>query len=157
MLFARAASRLRVGGARGGAGAPPRDRDVEDLEEAGIDVADGVDELAVAGAQRLVRLEDADRALDVGGVVLLEGRGGRAGRRGEGDRLAAGDVEGALGGGDAVHVRQPAVVGQLVADEQQDEEAGGEADGQAADVDGGVELVVDEVADRDREVVAQHR
>ncbi len=58
---------------------------------------------------------------------------------------------------DPVAVGVEAVVGELVPDEQRDQDAESDPDRQPEDVDQCVELVADEVAERDLEVITEHR
>jgi hypothetical protein len=58
---------------------------------------------------------------------------------------------------DPVGIRQPAVVAGLVADIEVDEQAGGEPDGEADDVDEGIGPVPRQRADRDRQIIAELR
>ena len=56
---------------------------------------------------------------------------------------------------DAVGLRVKVVVGKLVADVERDQEAGGNADGKAADVDGRVAEVAAYISKGDAQVVAE--
>ena len=51
--------------------------------------------------------------------------------------------------------RNPAVIGKLVAHEQDDEDRAGKPHRQARDIDEAVELVADEVAKRDDQIVVE--
>lgn len=57
---------------------------------------------------------------------------------------------------DAVTVLLEFVEGEVVLDEEKDDEGGADADGEADDVDEGEDFVTPEVADGGSEVVAEH-
>src|SRR3954465_9923745 len=53
-------------------------------------------------------------------------------------------------------VRDPAVVAHLVADEEEDHQASGHADGEAEDVDERIGAVLRQSADADGQIIAPH-
>ncbi len=141
---------------RGGAVAV-EEGDVEDPEEALV----GPDHrrearLAVAQEDRLGAFGAGDR------LDLREILGHRLGDDAVGALLAA-DLPGlgigmdALDLEDPVGVRQPLVVAGLVADVEQDHQAGGKADRQADDVDEGVGLALRQGPVADGQIIAPHR
>ncbi len=132
------------------------EREREHLEHGGVGEEDRFLERVVAAPYELRLLEEPDGVLDLRQVAFERG-------------CQRGRLPGMLALDTAIgrvllcrHAENPVrpfvhpVERQLVADVEEDERAEGEADGEARDVDEAVELLLAQVAERDREVVPQH-
>ncbi len=147
----------RIDGREGGCIAAQQ-RQVDHVEQ----IAIGED--IIARRQRLAVLDDdgrtaerVDRLIDLR-EILLEGLARRVGCHLQIFGLAG--ILAAIPGLELVDILDagdPAVEAQLVADEQQDHQAGGHADGEPEDVDERIDPVLEQGPQPDREIIAQHR
>ena len=145
-----------VDGGKGGGGIARDQRQTDHVQEIAvgeIDVLDG-DRLAVL-AERAAGGDEPGRRFDFGELPRHrlrrdERRLGVASPGGGPGRLDALDLVGALG------LRQPIVEAQLVADEEDDQEAAGQAYGEACQVDRGEQGAAPKRLQADGEIIAQH-
>jgi hypothetical protein len=134
-----------------------QERQFEDVEKRTV----GEDEML--RGRRLSVLDDGrvvvaeiDDALDLREILSQRRRrGDRRHLQASGRLIAFGAVP-FLELEDAAGVGEPGVVGKLVTDEQQDEHAGGEAEGEAENVDRGIKLVPGEHPEGDRQIIPPH-
>ena len=131
------------------------ERQIEHVEEALIGHHHvGVGRLAVLQHDRAGGVQGGDR-LDLREVAPQPGGDRIEGPLREGRRLLGGDPL-ALHLIGALRIGQPGIVAEMVADEEQDQQAGGEAERQAEDVDEGIGLVLRERPKADRQIVTPH-
>ncbi len=129
-------------------------RQLDDAEEIRIHRADAFQELPVAGHQGdVVDVEPGHRG-HLRNVGAHFGRHQERNRRG-GKRIARGQDERHLDAIKIQRVRNPAVVRQLIADEQDHEDDAGQPHPKPGNIDKAVELVPDQVAQRGHEIVLE--
>jgi hypothetical protein len=132
-------------------------RQLEDVEHRPVGEADIVDgeRFAVAqhgGAAGL----DVDRMFDLREIGLKPLAGDIGGHLQVGMLAGLGVVIIGLELVDVLRIGQPPVVAGLVADVEEQHQAGGKADRQAKDVDEGIGLVLDQRPDAHRHIIAPH-
>jgi hypothetical protein len=133
----------------------PASRQRQEVEDGVVGEHDlgGRDAGAVAHGQ-LLGVEAGGR-LDLGHVAGQHA-GQRAGRGHRAEALAAGDGDADVHAERAIAGRQPAIVGELVAEEKREQDGAGQAEREAADGDRRVQPLRAQLAGGEDEVVAEH-
>ncbi len=145
----------RIGLAEDGGRIARHQGQLDDREEFGVDAAHAFEELAVAHRHGHRFLPEAGHA-DHAGDFVAHGRRHGEWRHRQRQGSATGDLDGFFQPIQVVTVRNPFVIGQLIAHEQKDEEHAGQPKRQAGDVDEAEQLVPGDGAQGGDQVVVEH-